>query len=78
MKIRRNLGTCVAGMVRSFARAVRKRKKLWRESAVHEVLFAELFYLRMKYQNVFLIYILFNLLQIRHQEIADPVNNPQV
>lgn len=37
MKIHQTLGTCVAGMVRSFARAVRKRKKPWRENAAHKI-----------------------------------------
>ena len=72
MKIHHNLGACVAGMVHSFARAVKKRKKQWRESVVHEVLFGDLLF-TLDYLGTitlpFLIITLINILQIHQKTV---------
>ena len=72
MKIHHNLGACVAGMVHSFARAVKKRKKQWRESIVYEVLFGDLLF-TLDYLGTitlpFLIITLINILQIHQKTV---------
>jgi len=79
MKIHHNLGACVAGMVHSFARAVRRRKKQWRESVVHEVLFGDLLFMfdylswSMNMPSLILSTTI-NILQI-HQETVGQVNS---
>jgi hypothetical protein len=80
MKIHHNLGACVAGMVHSSAKVVRKRKKRWRESVVHEVLFANhLLRLFLMHQAAFsYAFSVVAMVQILHRETVGQVNSCHV
>ena len=59
-------------MVHSFAKAVKKRKKQWRESVVHEVLFGDLLFTLDYLETTtlpFLIITLINILQIHQKTV---------